>query len=473
MSGALLAKDATLMQREPLLRALLAAVLLLLVVSVLAGLQREQQFATERRDAQVADREVWLGQGERNPHSAAHFSRYAFRPAAPLALIDPGVSDFAGLAVWMEAHYQDPAEFRRAEDASELSRFVQLSPAYLLLTAVPLLIFVMLHGSVAGEREDGTLRQLLATGVGADSIFRGKYLAGWWLSMGVYTMAFLPLSIFAVGGAPSGTGTDVLQRLALLYVTYALYLSIFIALAIGVSALFRSRLSALLALAGVWVVMAVLVPRLSAGLATTLHPHPDARETEARLSAASYLWWGDEAAQEQTREEALAEHGVSDVADLPFNYEAYTLQVSEEVSNPEFDRVYADLGARYRAQEGVVRGFSIVSPTLVASTLSKALAGTDRVHHESFAAAAEGRRREMIKMLNEDFMHHAGEAGYSYTAGRTLWDRFGDFEYRTPAFASVAGRYALDGLLLLAWLGAALLGSRALVRRAANGEVSA
>ncbi|MEM9387433.1 MAG: DUF3526 domain-containing protein [Pseudomonadota bacterium] len=473
MSGVLMAKDAALMQREPLLRALLIAVLVLLLVALFSGAQRGAQFAQERTAAQAADHEVWLEQGERNPHSAAHFSRYAFRPVAPLALLDPGVSDFAGLAVWMEAHFQDPADFRRAEDASQLSRFAQLSPAFLLLTAAPLLIFVMLYASIAGEREDGTMRQLLASGVGADEIYLGKLQAGLWIVLRVYTLVFLPISIVAVGGASSGQAGDVLLRLALLYVTYAVYLSIFVAMAIGVSALCRGRLTALSTLAGLWVLMAVLVPRLGAGVATTLHPQPDARATETRLGEASYLWWGDEQMQARTREDALAQHGVDDVAKLPFNYEAYTLQASEEVSNPVFDRIYADLVARYRAQESVVRSFSLLSPSLPTTSLSRALAGTDRAHHEAFTEAAETRRRQMIKMLNEDFMVHAGEAGYGYTAGRDLWERFGDFAYRAPSFPSMLGRYAFDVLLLLGWLAAAVTTSRAFVRRAASGEAVA
>ncbi len=136
MKSALLHKDTLVLRREFLLKALLIAVIALVLVSLLTGLQRERVFVNERAEAQRIDKEVWMGQGARNPHAAAHFSRYAFRPASQLALLDPGTSDFAGLAIWMEAHYQDPAVFRRAEDSGELSRYVMLSPAFLLLMAV-------------------------------------------------------------------------------------------------------------------------------------------------------------------------------------------------------------------------------------------------------------------------------------------------------------------------------------------------
>ena len=472
MSSALVSKETAILRREPLLKVLLLSVVLLLAVSVLTGIQREQVFSKERSSAELTDREVWLEQGERNPHSAAHFSRYAFRPLQAIALLDPGVSDFAGLAVWMEAHYQDPADFRRAEDASELSRYVQLSPAFLLLTAAPLLVIVLLHGSIAGEHEDGTLRQLLASGVGYGELFSGKFFSGWRLTMLVYSAAFGLLATVAAATAPGVVSADTAFRLALMYVVYAVYLTIWVAVAIAGSALCRTRRTALIVLAGGWIVMTILAPRLGSGLAMALHPQPDARAVANQLSAASRIWWDDKAMQEQEKQAQLEQYGVEDVADLPFDFNAYALQQSEEVSNPAFDKVYRELGARYHAQESALRLFAFASPAVVTATLSRALAGTDRAHHEAFTAAAEAHRRVMIKMLNDDFMHHAGDAGYGYTAGREVWELCEALDFSPPSFDSVAGRYIADGMLLLIWLAGAWLAARWLVWRTLGREVA-
>ena len=222
MSTAIANKDRLLLRRESLVKPLLIATAILLAASMLAGLQREQVFDKERTSATVADKEIWMNQGDRNPHSAAHFSRYAFRPAASLALIDPGTNDFAGQAVWMEAHYQDPAVFRRAEDASELGRFTLLTPAFLILVGGPLLIFLTMHGAIAGEREDGTMRQLLATGVGAGQFFRGKLRAGLSSAMWVYTPVFLVLAMVALLATPGGVTADGVFRAGAMYLTFAI-----------------------------------------------------------------------------------------------------------------------------------------------------------------------------------------------------------------------------------------------------------
>ncbi len=471
MSRAIVSKDLMLFGREALVRGLLIATLALVIVSVLTGLQRERVFEKEKTAALETDLAVWMNQGDRNPHSAAHFSRYAFRPASPLAIVDPGTTDFAGLAIWMEAHYQDPAAFRRAEDGGELSRYAQLTPAFLVLTVGPLVVFLMLFGSIAGEREDGTLRQLLASGVDVSSFFKGKLVAGLRLTLVAYTLVFLPAAAVSVIASPAQASADTLLRLVLLYLAYGVFLSTCVAIAIGVSALFKSRQSAFLALTSVWVLIAIVVPSLASDLGSTLYPQPDAREASSRLSAASNIFYTDPDTRVNVEKEVLERYGVETVDDLPIEYGAYTLQVSEELSEPEFDRFYASLDERYAAQEGVARWFSLLTPAIAAGSLSRGIAGTDRAHQRDFAQAAEAHRREMIELLNEDFMYNAGDAGYGYTGNADLWSQFEDLDYDVPPIGKLAGAYLVDGLLLLAWLIAAWILAYRLVRRAIRHEV--
>ena len=256
-----------------------------------------------------------------------------------------------------------------------------------------------------------------------------------------------------------------------MYLVYAAYLSICVALALTVSALFRTRQAAFLALAGVWTLMVVLAPRLGSDAGVAISPQPDARAVAQELSAASNIWFADKERQQQIQDELLERHGVADVADLPINYGAYTLQVSEDLSVPEFERVYDGLDDRYRAQESVMRGFSLLSPAIAAGSLSRGAAGTDRAHQKAFTVAAELHRRDMVRLLNEDYMYNAGDAGSAYTADATLWAQFEDLDHELPALATVGGRYAADAALLLLWLAASMFAAYASVHRAIRHEV--
>ena len=100
---------------------------LLLFLALITGLSTESMKEQIISQSKTADAAAFNEQGEKNPHSAAHFSRMAHKPVAPLSSFDPGVSSFLGQVIWLEAHYRNPAMFRAAEDAPELSRLENFS----------------------------------------------------------------------------------------------------------------------------------------------------------------------------------------------------------------------------------------------------------------------------------------------------------------------------------------------------------
>lgn len=472
MISSIVAKDIRLLRREYLLLIVSFVCMLLLVLSALAGMQRESVFAKEKAAAEHTDSQVWMNQGDRNPHSAAHFSRYAFRPSPPLALIDPGISDFAGLAVWMEAHYQDPAQFRRAEDSGALSRYLQLTPANLFLITIPLLVFLALYGGIAGEREDGTLKQYMATGGKAHLFFAGKLFVGLSVAMSLFTVLFLLTAIFSLVTTPSLAGPDALFRAVAMYGIYAVYLTCCVALALAISALFSSRQNAFLVLICAWAFMTIILPRFAADVGTRIHPQPDALELSAQLGAASSMYYNDEALQQEVELAALQAYDVSSVEDLPIEYGAYTLQASEELAAPEFDRIYASLDRQYQAQNSVMLMFSLLSPAIATASLSQGIAGTDSLHQSDFTAAAESHRRDMIKLLNDNYMLNAGDKGYAYTADEKLWAQFSDFSYEPPRLNTTVSAYITEFLILLAWAIAALGIAYILVLRSIRRDLS-
>ena len=358
----------------------------------------------------------------------------------------------------MEAHFQNPAEFRRAEDSGELARSMQLSPATLFLVALPLLVFVAMYASIAGEREDGTLRQLIASGIGGRAFFLGKLIGGLRLVLPVFLVLFVAIAAMALATASAPIGPDAIVRAASMLALYTLYLVACAAIALGVSALFRTRQAALLALICAWALMTVLAPRLAADLGRSLYPPPDARAVSAQLRTASETYYADPESQEAIRQSVLDEYGVSAVEDLPIAYGAYVLQKSEELSFPEFERVFGLIAQRHAEQNDVARALTLLTPLVPAINLSRGFAGTDLAHQNHFVAAAEAHRREMIRMLNEDYMFNSGRSGFAYTVGREVWERFRDFSYRPLSLAQAWRVYLKDVILLLAWVAAALGG---------------
>ena len=78
------------------------------------ALSRTSAASTTRRRRRRAT--SGCGQPKKNPHSAAHYGVYAFKPKSPLALVDTGIDPYMGVAVWLEAHKQNEFKYRPAQD---------------------------------------------------------------------------------------------------------------------------------------------------------------------------------------------------------------------------------------------------------------------------------------------------------------------------------------------------------------------
>ena len=457
--------------------AVFAIVALLGLAATITGWSAVSAMERERAAAVAMDREIWDTQGFKNPHSAAHFSRYAFQPTFNLAVFDPGLTDYVGNAIWLEAHYRDPAALRPIEDAVEIQRIAQLTPAWVIQVFAPLLIFVLLYGAVAAERESGTLRQLMAAGVRPVPLLLGKAVSAFTLT-GLLVFGVLLGSVFLMQAGGIERLPDTGLRAAGLALVYFAYLAVFVFLALGVSALSSRSRTALMGLLGVWIVATVLAPRVGPEVAGAFAPAPPASEFAARLqeeSAAPFWGASEEAAarRQQVMDDVLAEYGVETTDELPINYDGHLLQESEEFANDVFDALYDELWGAYERQRAIARGFAFVSPTIAAQNLSMALAGTDIGAYRHFADEAEQFRREFVLLLNQEMMDHGGADGYAYVSGNDFWRQNPDFEYAAPGIGEALRGAWGDVVVLLAWLAIAIGVAAAGVRRGFLGEMAA
>lgn len=221
------------LRRDGRLRWSAAIVFALLAVSLVVGWHHYQDVRIQHEQAQEAMRAQWLNQGPKNAHSAAHYGVYAFKPTLPLSFVDSGLDAYTGVAVWLEAHKQDEFRFRPAQDATAVERFGELTPARVMELLVPLVIIILTFSSVAGEREQGTLRQLLSIGVDRRTIATGKALG----VAAILGAVLIPAAVLgALAVTLSSDFADVAAsagRIAWMTVTYILYFSTFVAAVAG------------------------------------------------------------------------------------------------------------------------------------------------------------------------------------------------------------------------------------------------
>lgn len=474
MIGAVAGKELRQAVRDRRLVWTAGIVLVLLAVAVLVGWQAQAENARQVAAARQADRAAWLDQGPRGPHSAAHFGQYAFKPTSPLSWVDRGVDAQTGVALWMEAHYQDPASFRPAADRTALARFGELTAATVLRLLVPLLIVLLAFGAVAGERERGTWRQQLAQGARARDLVLGKLLGlGGALLLPLVPVALLGAAGLVIAGGGTTGLPDLGARAALLALGYLLYFVAWLGLALAVSALAPSSRSALLVLVGLWMANGLLLPRLAADLSERLYPAPTASEfwqLVKRDMEAGIDWYDPaDARLARLQREALEKYGVDDLEDLPVNFDAIALMDSEAFADRVYDRRWGELWATWERQERLQSWAGLAAPALAVRGLSMGMAGTDLAQQRHFVDAAEAHRRQINLQLNEHMMRHAGQEGFAWMADPSFWAQVPELTYRLPGIGLPLARHARDLLLLVLWGVAGPLLAVVAVQRAPDG----
>ena len=421
-----------------------AAVAVLLLASLATGWAHRTTAEAERAAAQAADRTVWVSQGEKNQHSAAHFGQWGFKPADALSAADPGVLPYTGTAVFMEAHSVKDAAYRPADDGTAVQRLGRLTGAVTLQFLVPLLILLLAYPAFAGEREAGTLRQVLSLGVP-----RGTLAAGKALGVAVpIALVVVPAAVVGVAALALFDGVDGLARLALWAGAYVVYFGVVLALALVVSAVSRSSRVALVGLLGFWLVTGFVVPRVAADAAASAHPTPSAFAYGAAIQA--------------ERDSIRAADGDAHTADTPASAGAQLLR-AEQVGTEVYRRHASALAETHAAQGRTVQAASFLSPVLAVQMLSMGLAGSDAAHHRHFADAAEDYRFAYVQTLNQDMVDQ--DADWDYLADAALWENVEPFTYESPGVGWAVRPYGLAALALGLWAVALVIALPVAVRR--------
>ena len=404
-TGAIVRAELRLHLRRPAWWLLFGLFTALVVAAAALNGQRQHRERGQQAALQQLVRAQWEGQPERHPHRVAHYGTFAFKPPGALAALDPGVDSYAGRSLYLEAHRQNAANFPEAGDLSAAFRLGELSLAFVLRLALPLVIIALGCRCWADDAESGRLRLLLAQGVAPRALTLGKLLGLAAAIVPHLTIAGLAALVLVVPSAGPATLFDLAARFGVLGTAVALHTGLWLGLTVWVSRRARSTAAACGALVALWVVGAVVAPRAAGALAAARHPLPD-KSTFAAAVAGEVRQHGDSHNPNDPhfakfRADTLARYGVAQVQDLPVNYGAIVMAHGEQLSAEAFARHFATLAARMEAQAGIVERFAFAAPTLALRAISSAAAGTNLGAQLAFQREAEAYRYTFIQHLNE------------------------------------------------------------------------
>ena len=437
-------------------KVLLASISLTLLTTLtsLDGVRRANETRRDKEEATLAMRQFWLGQGQANPHGAAHFGTYVFQATPKLAFFDPGLLPVLPTSTFLEAHKQNLFHFRPTRDEAP-GRFLTMSPAGLLQALLPLWAILFAYDSVTGERAKGTLAQLFVSGVSGRHLLLGKLLG----VLQVLAIAALPSVIvpMLIGAAFAGRGSGEWVTFLWIVLLYVLGMLVWTAASVMVSAISRKSSTALGVLLAVWVGQTVLVPRIAQATMDVFVPLPSLQAFETHVADGLHAGpdghGSGNARIEALKREVLTKYGVSKVEDLPINFDGIAMQAGEEDGNIVFDRHFGALFNAIERREKWALWFGLFSPMELLRPASMALASTDFTQHRRFVDSAEQYRRYLVKNMNQVMTDRSKTGDWNFTVGDEVWQQVKPFE----APAEKARPILVAHLGLGAWLMAALV----------------
>lgn len=443
-------KEIKTMSRDKTVYAVTTLLWLLVGTAALVGYGKYTAYRTESEQARNTFRSEWVEQ-QTNPHSAAHFGTYIFKPATSMDLYDNGLGNYLGTTYRVEAHYQHPMSWSPAEDTGGELRFGELTVARIFQLLVPLFIILLGFASISREKEQNTLRLLLSQGVSPAQFLWGK-IAGIYFSLLMILLPVLLLLSIGVGVSPPSDG--LWERFFLWAGSYLIFFLIITAWVCLVSALSRrSAFSLLICLAG-WVLLGVVLPRAAIDLANRRYTLPSRHELNEKMDEGfSEGLEGDLSRDERQKayeKKILAQYGADSVQNLPLNFDGLAMQMGEDYQSKVFKRYSTEIERAIVQQQSFYEMAGFVNPFVAIQQLSMSLAGTDYSHHVHFIRQAQHYRDEFMRVLNLDMAYGGSKyLTYDYEVGPDFFKKMRDFDYPMPNVGWVMKEHQVAGAALL------------------------
>jgi ABC-2 type transport system permease protein len=439
----------------------LAAVLMLLFAlvafnSVVAYKAKLESF----EKAKQAVRKAWLNQGSQNPHSSAHYGHYIFQPVDAMQLLDNGIRPFAGSILRLEAHAQNEAAFSPVQDKTELSRFGDMSFAWMLQVLMPLFIILLCFNAISSDKENQNLKLLSAQGISNAKYLWGKIISLYAVVISLSLAGLLiQLSAYAIFAGEAGAIS--FTKITVWFLVYAAYLFVLTGLSVLVSAWVKKSNTSLVMQLACWVLLVIVMPKITASAGAAIYPmEHKAVFTKALREDREKGIDGHNPADERSKKfmDSVIAHykidtnKVKDVnAALPVNVDGLVMQADEEYANLVYDKHFKRVRDNILKQNSISKYASFINPYLAIRNTSMAISQSDFSSHLNLLASAETYRRYLIKELNDKMAYGGSKTGdWDWKVDAKYWETVKDFTYpSTTLLHNINTNGAEIGALLL------------------------
>ncbi|MDF2514786.1 MAG: hypothetical protein K0R59_82 [Sphingobacterium sp.] len=426
-------------------------VVFMLLLSGVLGVLHYQQEA-QRRSESNKKFSTELSRFHADAHDVAHYGTYLFKPLNPLSVIDPGLNDYFGSSYRVEAHVQHEVDYSNAEGTDAQLRFGQLTLTLILQLLLPFMYLMICCTMMTQEREQGTFKMLLTQGVSLSKLMWSKIVAYYLFALAWLFPLFMILLMLLGLSEP---GCVMIGRYMLLMLGYLLFYFSLTLIGALISLYSRSSRSAMQMALAVWLVGAVVLPKIGSTMVDQHDLLPSRGEFNNQVRQ-GYLKGiqGDGDSRSRVAhylEQVRRQYGVQKLEELPLNVDALVLQYNEDYQQKVFDHYYAKVEETFGRQQHRLSFIGFFDPFNALKRWSMALSGTDFFHHQQFFRQAKAYRNAFIRRLNNEMAQKPEKQDPQVAPEPSLVALLPDFYYSLPRLSVVLQQESMSISALLLW----------------------
>jgi len=425
-------------------------ILSIISLAWMSNLQSENQSKAQAA-AEKHIRAQWDNLEPMNPHRAAHYGVYVFKPISILNSLDDGVSSITGNVLKLEGHVQNEIVHSEASQSITISKFGKLKPSIILQYVVPLFLIFLSFGSITNDKETGRMKLIALQGVSPEKLVLSKSISIWLYGLMLIMFSILLQSL--LGSLALDTGL----RLGLIFISYGLYYLIVVFLSTFISTSFKNNSSAISLLLATWIVWTIFLPKIWGNTVEKVHPLPSRQNFIAQMKEDRSKGIDGHNPRDKRRsvleKEYLVKYKVDSLSQLPINFDGIVMQADEEYGNQVWDKHFGNNYLIYQKQKKLYQLSGLLNPFSALQNLSMGFCGSDMIHHLDFLKKAEHYRRYLIKTLNDKHAHGGSKTGeWRWTVDNAFFRSIKTFDYQTMLIKDQIGNYLLDILVLIVWV---------------------
>lgn len=425
---------------------------IILLIAVFLGNYQTKIQTRIYKAAKQELRNQWESIKEMNPHSAAHYGTYVFKPTNALSSIDDGVSGVTGNVLRVEGHVQNEIVHSEASQMQAISKFGKLKSSLLLQYVIPILLIFLAFSAIHSEKQSGRLKLILLQKITPYKLIFAKTISVWLFGVLLLLLTIATYSILNLDNSSS----DIVSRTFFLFFAYSCYYFIITGITIFFTVHLQNTTIALTSMIGIWILWTIFLPSILLTSIEKQHKLPSRNEFSLAMKDDRAKGIdGHNPADKRGKaleEKVLKEYGVDSLSQLKINFDGLRMQADEEYGNKVWDKHFGNLQKVLEKQKENYQIFGFINPFISLQNTSMGFAGNDNFHHNQFLLQVENYRRDFIKTLNDKHAYGGSKTGdWGWKADNAFFKSIPDFEFKPISITSILTSYTTDLICLIGW----------------------